>query len=154
MCIRLDTMTRERMHEFYRSFEYDAAISPKNRLYVYNAESVDQLYAKHMLQGKIHFAVLLEDLVIGDIYLKHIDQANHCCELGIHMINDAYKGKGYGTQAIQLILVYAFTNLKMNMVYANTFIDNDRSTRALKKAGFTEIGQWDGFRQLECRSPK
>ena len=105
-----------------------------------------------MLQGKIHVAVLLEDLVIGDIYLKHIDPTKHCCELGIHMINDAYKGKGYGTQAIQLILVYAFTNLKMNMVYANTFIDNDRSTRALKKAGFTEIGQWDSFRRLECRS--
>ena len=145
-------MTRERMHEFYRSFEYDAAISPKNSVYVYNAESVDQLYDKHMLQGKIHFAVLWEDLVIGDIYLKHIDPTKHCCELGIHMINDAYKGKGYGTQAIQLILVYAFTNLKMNMVYANTFIDNDRSTRALKKAGFTEIGQWDSFRRLECRS--
>lgn len=112
-------MTRERMHEFYRSFEYDTAISSKNSVYVYNAESVDQLYDKHMLQEKIHFAVLLEDLVIGDIYLKHIDPTKHCCELGIHMINDAYKGKGYGTQAIQFILVYAFTNLKMNMVYAN-----------------------------------
>ena len=57
MCIRLETMTRERMHEFYRSFEYDTAISPKNSVYVYNAESVDQLYDKHMLQGKNHFAV-------------------------------------------------------------------------------------------------
>ena len=77
-------MTRERLHEFYRSFEYDTAISSKNSVYVYNAESVDQLYDKHMLQEKIHFAVLLEDLVIGDIYLKHIDPTKHCCELVIH----------------------------------------------------------------------
>ena len=152
MCIRLETMTRERMHEFYRLFEYDTAISPGKCTYVYDPKKVDQLYMKHMQQGKIHFAIILEDFVIGDIYLKHIDRISHSCELGIHTTNDVYKGKGYGTQAIQLILVYAFTNLRMNMVYANTFIDNDCSTRALKKAGFTEIGRWDGFRRLECRS--
>ena len=151
MCIRLETMTRERMHEFYRSFEYDTAISPKNSLYVYNAEKVDQLYMKHMQQGKIHFAIILEDFVIGDIYLKHIDRISHSCELGIHTTNDVYKGKGYGTQAIQLILEYAFTKLKMNTVNANTFIDNNRSKRALIKAGFTEIAQWDGFCHFECR---
>ena len=38
MCIRLETMTRERMHEFYRSFEYDTAISPGKCTYVYDPE--------------------------------------------------------------------------------------------------------------------
>ena len=99
------------MHNFYKIFEYDPVTLPEkdiDKVYTYQAEQVEQRFNKHQQQGKQHFAILLDEQVIGDIYLKQLDQMTRSCEMGIHLINDTYKNKGYGTQAEKLLLKYAF----------------------------------------------
>ena len=91
------------------------------------------------------------DQIIGDIYLKHIDTVKNSCEMGIHLANDTYKGKGYGTQAERFILHYAFHQLHMDVVYADTRTENERSRHTLEKAGFTQTGRANGVCRFECR---
>ena len=94
--IRISKMTKAQMHEFFKEFTYDpTTFAEQSKLtpYVYDQLSVDAYYEKHKAQGKLHFAILRADAVIGDLYLKHIDYDKRTCELGIHMVNDRVKIK-------------------------------------------------------------
>ena len=117
------------MHAFFKQFQYDpmAENTPDQNPYIYNAETVDQHYDKHTDQGNTHFTILLNDEVIGDIYLKHFNQADKSCETGIYLVNDQYKGKGFGTQT------------DIEVIDADTLEKNQRSKRTLEKVGFTVI---------------
>ena len=89
------------MHAFFKHFTYDPLALGEEKIpnYIYDQENVDQIYDKQQNQGKHHFAIMYEGQVIGDIYLKQINYVSQTCEMGIHIVNDSYKGKGYGTQA-------------------------------------------------------
>jgi len=65
---------------------------------------------------------MLNEVIIGDIYLKHIDPLEQSCEMGIHIANDKRKDKSYGTQAERILLAYAFNKLNMKAVCADTLI--------------------------------
>ena len=152
--ITLEIMTLEQMREFFKAFSYDPAVTTPEQMetpYIYNERQVDAHFEKHKSQGKLHFAVMLDNRVIGDVYLKHIDYFAGTCEMGIHMINDDYKGKGYGTQAERLMLEHAFQTLNMNTVYADTLVTNQRSQHVLEKAGFRSIRRDDCNYYYECR---
>ena len=155
MCVELVKMTRDLMHRFYQSFAVDAAAIPDGEdvtVYKYDANIVNQRFDKHLSQGKQHYAVILNGQVIGDIYLKHIDSTERSAEMGIHIVNDRYKNKGYGTYAEKLLLQRAFCEFGLDVVYAHTLIKNKRSKRALIKAGFREIDNDDQFSYYECRN--
>ena len=152
--ITITEMKREQMHEFFRIFQYDPETfedSSVNNIYAYNPETVDHYYDNNLQQSKQHYAIMLNDQVIGDIYLKHNLEQKNSCEMAIHLANDWFKGKGYGTQAERMILEYAFCALKMDVVYADTLIKNKRSQRVLRKAGFKEVHSDNGRIYYECR---
>ena len=154
MCVELVKMTRELMHKFYQMFSIDAAAIPDGvdlTAYQYDANMVNQRYDQHLSQGKQHYAIILNNQVIGDVYLKHINTATRSAEMGIHIVNDKYKNKGYGTYAEKLLLQHAFNELGLEAVYANTLAKNKRSKRALIKAGFREIDSDDQFCYFKCR---
>ena len=58
--------------------------------------------------------------------------------LGIIIGERAYWGRGYGPEAVQLLLEYAFGELGLSKVGLNTYEDNVRAQAAFLKAGFTE----------------
>lgn len=132
------------MHAFFKQFQYDpmAENTPDQNPYIYNAETVDQHYDKHTDQGNTHFAILLNDEVIGDIYLKHFNQADKSCETGIYLVNDQYKGKGFGTQT------------DIEVIDADTLEKNQRSKRTLEKVGFTVIRTDHERIYLECKKQR
>ena len=124
------------MHAYFKSFAYDPFMFQENEntpTYIYDQADVDQLYSKHLSQGKLHFAIPYDRQIVGDIYLKDIDLAAQTCEMGIHIVNDNYKGKGYGTKAEQVLLHHVFTKLNMKTIYAEALIKNKRSIHVLKR---------------------
>ena len=70
--------------------------------------------------------------------------------MGIHLQNDAVKGKGYGTQAERLILRYAFEELGMVAVNAKAVLMNTRSQHVLEKVGFCYTHEDDTFKYYRC----
>ena len=151
--LNLTPMTRELFHELYRGFQYDPdlftdmELFEKARSSVYSAEKTDAKFDRHAGDASyMSFAVMLGGRVIGEVVLKHIDQEKKQCELGIHLIDDSVKGKGCGTEAERLAIEYAFSELGMEAVLADTIIKNTRSQHILSKLGFEYLREEDGFK--------
>mgnify|MGYP001144093726 FL=1 len=72
--------------------------------------------------------------------LQDIDRANRCCTLGMGIARLANRGRGYGQQALALILDYAFRFVGLERVSASTLAPNTGARRSLEKAGFVLEG--------------
>jgi RimJ/RimL family protein N-acetyltransferase len=81
------------------------------------------------------------DRPIGFVGLGEPDWAHGDCYVGIGIGERDYWGKGYGTEAMQLILRYAFTELNLRRVSLSVFEYNPRGIRSYEKAGFKEEGR-------------
>ena len=78
---------------------------------------------------------------IGQISLHKIDWKNRNAELGIVIGNKEYWGKGYGTDAIKILLNHAFNQMNLYKVYLRVFDYNQRGVRCYEKCGFKEEGR-------------
>ena len=54
--------------------------------------------------------------MIGTVSLEGIDHINRCATLGIFIGNKDFRSKGYGTEAVQLILEYGFKYLNLKNI--------------------------------------
>lgn len=95
------------------------------------------------------WAVVLNESgkVIGSIslmFLRDISPAGstlkNARELGYAMGRD-YWGKGYMTEAVRVVLAYAFDVLALDSVEVSHSKDNIRSKRVIEKAGFKWTGR-------------
>ena len=101
----------------------------------------------------IGFAVyaLPELRPIGVMNIRDFTNPHGTAEFGITIGDAAERGKGYGTEAVRLLLDYAFTVLGVHNVWLDTPAYNSGAIRAYEKAGFREIGRRRGARVLAGR---
>jgi len=79
---------------------------------------------------------LAEERLIGDIELDGINWSNGNCWVGIGIGDREFWGKGYGTDAMRVILRFAFMELNLHRVSLDVFEYNPRAIRSYEKAGF------------------
>jgi len=79
-----------------------------------------------------------DDRLIGKAVIQWIEwtNGNGFIRLGIGAVED--RRKGYGTQALRMLLRFAFAELNLYRVTANVPEYNEAAIALLKKAGFTE----------------
>ena len=87
------------------------------------------------------FAIEADGQLIGQCSLFNFDDTAHTCELGIAIGDKAYWGKGYGREAVGLLLEYAFRYRNLRRVFLRTDGQNIRGQRAYKACGFVEEGR-------------
>jgi len=75
---------------------------------------------------------------IGNIYIYNIHWKKRNAEVGIFIGEKRAWGKGYGTEAIELIKAYAFEDLNFCKLYLSTYEENVGAIKSYKKAGFIE----------------
>lgn len=106
--ITLHEVTKELLHAYYKGFVSDPDIfmdMSKFFIYQYNPERIDAYWASRQPKpDRREFLILADDVVVGEICLKHIDFGKKECELSIHLQNDTVKDKGYGTEAEKQIV--------------------------------------------------
>ena len=91
----------------------------------------------------IRLGIFLNDgVVIGDVALQSINRTNRSCSLGIGMSKINNRGKGYGTQALRLIMEYGFNNQGFERITADTLEINIPAQKVLEKLGFILEG-WE-----------
>lgn len=154
--ISLRVMTRALCHELFKGWENDPAIygdMDQFSAYEYDEAAVDRYFDARQDPSRVVFAIMKAGRPIGELQLKGIDRKKKECTLSIHMQSDGVKGHGYGTHAERLALGYAFDELGMEAVNADTVIKNTRSQHVLEKAGFRFIREQDGFRYYRCARP-
>lgn len=91
---------------------------------------------------EIGLAIVLkgQDKHIGNIGLHRIDWKNRQAELGIMIGERDEWDKGYGAEAIGLMLGYGFERLNLHRVYLRVYANNPRAIRCYEKAGFRREG--------------
>lgn len=87
-----------------------------------------------------HVRELAEDKLIGFVGLSPI-WAHGNVWVGIGFGEREYWGKGYGTDAMRLILRFAFMELNLHRVTLDVFEYNPRAIRSYEKAGFRHEGR-------------
>ena len=80
------------------------------------------------------------DELIGSMGLMSINHINRTAELGIFIGNKAYWSKGYGTEAMCLLINYAYQKLNLHNIILNVYSYNERAIKAYEKVGFKKIG--------------
>ncbi|MCG8452944.1 MAG: GNAT family N-acetyltransferase [Spirochaetales bacterium] len=91
---------------------------------------------------KTVFAIVRQedDALLGNVALDTLDILNSTGEAGIFIGDSACHGKGYGTEALALLLGYAFANLNLESVMIRVFPWNPRAQKAYEKVGFQPVG--------------
>lgn len=95
------------------------------------------------------------DKLIGNGSIFNINQRNQKAELGIFIGDKTYWNKGYGSDAVKLLLDFGFNILNLNNIMLEVFSFNKRAIAAYKKVGFKTIGsrreavQYAGFKYDE-----
>jgi len=80
------------------------------------------------------------DAFLGFVHLEDIKRPHSRAEFGISIQNPDNRSKGYGTDAIRVILWVAFNILGLHSVYLDTMEDNERAIRTYEKVGFKRVG--------------
>jgi RimJ/RimL family protein N-acetyltransferase len=85
---------------------------------------------------------LEDDRLLGDADLSVINWGSRDAFVGIGIGEREFWGKGYGSDAMELILRYAFNELNLRRVSLNVFEFNERALRSYEKVGF-RIEGWE-----------
>lgn len=95
------------------------------------------------LKDSYNFAVRVieNDELLGNIGFYDVDLINKNGTFGIMLGNEKYYGKGYGKEAINLILDYGFSLLNFRNICLNVFEYNELAYNLYKKVGFKEVGR-------------
>ncbi len=100
----------------------------------------EKRFERDLETGNGWFVIEVEGVMIGSIGLfkrNHRQQSN---EFGISIYDPAYIGKGYGTDAIQVLLRWAFRILNIRRIWLTVTAHNQRAIAAYKKCGFVVEG--------------
>lgn len=95
------------------------------------------------LAGQHVYAIVTtaEDRLIGNCGLHDIDQIDATAEIGIFIGDKASWNKGYGREAMRLLLGYGFDYLSLRNIMLRVFAFNARAIASYRGLGFSEIGR-------------
>lgn len=80
------------------------------------------------------------DISIGTVILSDIDMKNGTAEIHIKLTRNV-RGKGYGTDAVNTMIKYAFDELRLNCIYSIIMEYNTASLKLFEKCGFQLEGR-------------
>jgi RimJ/RimL family protein N-acetyltransferase len=107
------------------------------------AESEEEWYDSVSAgQRAPHFTIYERSTLrpIGNIGMMRINQKHRAGEMGILIGEKDCWGKGYGTEAVSMVLDYGFTVLGLHNMMLTVYGFNERAIRAYKRAGFKVMG--------------
>jgi len=81
-----------------------------------------------------------DNKLIGNTGFHNIDQLDQTASFGIMIGETAYWNQGVGTEALKLMLNYAFTVRNLRNVTLSVLGENPRAIRCYEKNGFASVG--------------
>lgn len=93
--------------------------------------------------SSVRFSIVKKDNdeLIGSCSLMKVNNINRTCTIGIFIGEEKYRHNGYGTDAIKLLLSFAFDIYNMNNVDLQVFDFNKDAIECYKKIGFRQYGK-------------
>ncbi|BAJ63298.1 GNAT family N-acetyltransferase [Anaerolinea thermophila] len=120
-------------------------------------EEEEQWYEQMLKQPKPErpFAIEVREegewRLIGNITLFDLSWVNRSAEVGILIGDKRFWNRGYGREAMRLMVQHAFETLNLNRVYLRVDVENIRGIKSYEQAGFVKEGI---LRQANYRNGK
>lgn len=139
--------------EYLRLMDGDIAL-------LFSIENIKKWLGENENSDKFAFFIIKDnasDSVIGEIGLSGFQGKHANAWVGISIGDPENWGKGFGTDAMKVILKYGFGILNLNHISLTVFEYNQRGVRSYEKAGFKVEGvqrqflhrdgrRWDMYR--------
>lgn len=108
-------------------------------------------YLEKLQNEKYNFAIVCmdNDELLGNISLMNVSNIDKTAELGIMIGNKKYHSCGYGSEAIILLLNYAFNHINLNNIMLKVYSFNTGAIKAYEKCGFKIFGIWKNSHYFE-----
>ena len=106
--------------------------------------NMENYYEKINNSNSILMLAIIEkstDKHIGNIKLEPINWIHRTAKLGIMIGNKESYGKGFGTEAIKLIVEYSFDELNLRKITLGVVAENKPALKVYKKIGFELEGR-------------
>ena len=101
----------------------------------------DAAAAKPMAErDPIVFAIEVDGAVVGRCNLFDPDTVGGTVRMGIAIARD-HQARGIGTEAVDLLVAYAFRDLGVRRVWLDVLADNEQAIASYRKSGFVEEGR-------------
>ncbi len=93
-------------------------------------------------QNQYNFAIVLKenDKLIGNVSFGDVDLIHRNAMLQIFIGDEQNRDRGYGKEAIKLLLEYGFNNLNLNNIMLNVYSFNKRAIKLYESLGFKKFG--------------
>jgi [ribosomal protein S5]-alanine N-acetyltransferase len=126
--------------EFFQTYTMNR--SPEYYTLDFQKNLINQKIEKANVDSEYNFGIYkIENYeLIGTIGLFRILRDPLQCAIVGYSLSKNHNGKGYATEAVKLIVNYAFTSLKLHRIEAGVMPRNIGSIRVLEKAGFKKEG--------------
>lgn len=114
-------------------------IGPKMK----NIQTVERWIEESIRNNDISFSIILKEdnRMIGSCCLMNVNSIMQTATLGIFIAEETYRSKGYGKEALNLLLGYGFKYLNLNNIMLEVFSFNNVAYQLYLKVGFKEIGR-------------
>ncbi|MFC4597849.1 GNAT family N-acetyltransferase [Cohnella hongkongensis] len=111
-----------------------------------HAEQSTESYVESMLEGRSDskgfvIADLATEAYIGQISLDAIDWKNRVGKIGIVIGSQEHMGRGFGTEAMKLLVDFAFREMNLNRLELEVYDFNERAIRSYLSCGFVQEGR-------------
>lgn len=133
--------------ELYHSWRNDVEVmkSTSTFLDIYHFEETRD-FVNHVIlgsQSSKSYIIIEKEFgkPIGITSLINVDYKNRNAECIIDIGDKNFWGKGYGAEAMKLLLNYSFLELNMNRLSLRVFSFNDRAISLYEKIGFQYEGR-------------
>lgn len=92
--------------------------------------------------GNYNFAITdtITGKYIGGCGIQQVNWLARVTTVGIMIGDKEYWGKGFGTDAMKVLIKFIFEEMNINKIRLNTFSFNERAIKCYKKCGFEVEG--------------
>jgi RimJ/RimL family protein N-acetyltransferase len=101
---------------------------------------IEYLRAESAAQRRRHWAITLDDAVVGLIGLHSWSHGHRRAELGYDLARSQW-GRGIAAEAGEAVIRHGFATMNLHRIEAHTIADNHRSVRLLRRLGFRLEGR-------------
>jgi len=95
------------------------------------------------MKEKYNFAIesLEDQRYLGGCGINALDWKNSVATVGIFIGDKNYWGKGYGTDAMKVLIAFIFDQMNLNKIALHVYSFNERAIKSYEKCGFVVEGR-------------
>lgn len=91
---------------------------------------------------RVDLAIIVREsnILVGEVVINDIDQNNRSANIRIGILT-AHTNRGYGREALQLMIRYGFEQLKLHRLELSVYAFNERAIHVYEQLGFQREGR-------------